>query len=173
MTTLHGEHRKREIGAIRSSLDDALGEIRSICGGLILPHIETAQTAEIIAHAARAHEQRTGTKVQLALSDQAASLSVSGKICIYRFVQEALGNAFRHAGGVGQAVRSTVEAGRIVVEVSDNGPGFDLRQIRREALGLAGLRQRVKSLGGSFAVETSGRGTTLKMVLKLDEADVE
>ena len=43
-------------------------EIRSICGGLILPHIETVQTAELITHAARAHEQRTGTKVQLALS---------------------------------------------------------------------------------------------------------
>ena len=168
-----GEHRKREIGAIRSSLDDALGEIRSICGGLILPHIETAQTGELIAHAAHAHEQLTGTKVQLALSDEGASLALSGKICVYRFVQEALGNAYRHAGGVGQAVRSTVQAGRIVVEVSDNGPGFDLRQIRREALGLAGLRHRVKSLGGSFAVETSARGTTLKMVLKLDEDDVE
>jgi len=168
------EHRKREIGAIRSSLDDALGEIRSICGGLILPHIETVQTAELIAHAALAHEQRTGTKVQLALSDHAAFLAVSGKICIYRFVQEALGNAYRHAGGVSQAVRSTLEAGRIVVEVSDGGPGFDIRQIRREALGLAGLRHRVKSLGGSFAVESSRRGgTTLKMVLKLDEADVE
>jgi signal transduction histidine kinase len=166
------EDRKREIGAIRSSLDDALGEIRSICGGLILPHIETVQTAELITHAARAHEQRTGTKVQLAISDQAAFLSASGKICVYRFVQEALGNAHRHAGGVGQTVRSALEAGRIVMEVSDNGPGFDLRQIRHDALGLAGLRERVKSLGGSFAVETSGRGTTLKMVLKLDGADV-
>jgi signal transduction histidine kinase len=166
------EHRQREIGAIRSSLDNALDEIRSICGGLILPHIETALTAEIITHAARVHEQRTGTKVQLALSNQASALSASGKICIYRFVQEALGNSFRHAGGAGQAVRSTFEAGRIVVEVSDGGPGFDPQHIRREALGLAGLRQRVKSLGGSFAIETSGRGTTLKMVLKLNGAGV-
>jgi signal transduction histidine kinase len=166
------EHRRREIGAIRSSLDDALDEIRSICGGLILPHIETALTAEIIMHAASAHEQRTGTKVQLALSDQAAALSASGKICVYRFVQEALGNSFRHAGGARQAVRSTVEAGRIVVEVSDGGPGFDPQHIRRGALGLTGLRQRVKSLGGSFAIETSGGGTTLTMVLKLDGAGV-
>jgi signal transduction histidine kinase len=164
------EDREREIGAIRSSLDDALDEIRSICGGLILPHIETAQTAELITHAARAHEQRTGTKVHLALSDQAPGLSASGKICIYRFVQEALGNSYRHAGGAGQAVRSTCEAGRVVVEVSDCGPGFDPQNIRREALGLAGLRQRVKSLGGSFAIETSERGTTLTMALNLDEA---
>jgi signal transduction histidine kinase len=167
-----GEDRKREISAIRASLDDALDEIRSICGGLVLPHIETAQTAELITHAARAHQQRTGTKVQLTLTDRAASLSASGRICVYRFVQEALANSYRHAGGVGQAVRSKLDAGRIVVEVSDGGPGFDPRQIRREALGLAGLRQRVKSLGGSFAVETSGGGTTLRMVLKLDEADV-
>ena len=166
------EDRKREIGDIRLSLDDALAEIRSICGGLILPHIETVQTAELITHAARAHEHRTGTKVKLALSDPQAPLSVSGKICIYRFVQEALSNSYRHAGGVGQAVSSALNAGRVVVEVSDTGPGFDLGQIRRDALGLAGLRERVKSLGGSFAVETSRGGTTLKMVLKPDGPDI-
>jgi signal transduction histidine kinase len=160
----------REIAAIRSSLDDALSEIRSICSGLILPHIETAQVTDLVTHAAGAHQQRTGMKVRLALSDRNAALSASGKICVYRFVQEGLSNSYRHAGGAGQAVSSAVEAGRIVVEVSDAGPGFDLQRIRPDALGLAGLRQRVKSLGGSFAIETSGQGTTLRMVLDLEEA---
>jgi signal transduction histidine kinase len=131
----------------------------------MLPHIETAPVRELIEHAARAHEQRTGTKVQLSLCDRAVSLSVSGKLCLYRFVQEGLGNAYRHAGGIGQVVRSSVDGERLVVEVADSGPGFDPQQMRADALGLAGLRQRVKSLGGSFAVETSGRGTTLRMLL--------
>jgi signal transduction histidine kinase len=162
--------RRREIEAIRASLEDALYEIRSICRGLILPHIETSEVSELIRHAAHAHEQRTGTSVRLELSGEPAPVAASGRICIYRFVQEALTNAHRHAGGAGQRVRSAVEAGRIVVEVSDSGPGFDPEGIRGEALGLAGLRQRVKSLGGSFAVETSGRGTTLRVVLDLEEA---
>jgi signal transduction histidine kinase len=162
--------RRREIEAIRASLEDALYEIRSICRGLILPYIESSVVPELIAHAARAHEQRTGTSVRLDLACEPAPVSASGKICIYRFVQEALTNAYRHAGGAGQAIRSVVATGRVIVEVSDSGPGFDPGQIRTEALGLAGLRQRVKSLGGSFAVETSGRGTTLRVVLDLKEA---
>jgi signal transduction histidine kinase len=162
--------RRREIEAIRTSLEDALYEIRSICGGLILPQIETSETSELIRHAARAHEQRTGTSVRLALCEQPAPVSASGKICIYRFVQEALTNAYRHAGGAGQSVRSSVDAGRIVVEVSDAGPGFDPARVGPDALGLAGLRHRVRSLGGSFAVETSGEGTALRIVLDLEEA---
>ena len=164
------DSRQREIEAIRASLEDALYEIRSICGGLILPHIETSEVTELIRHAAHAHEQRTGTSVRLDLSVEPAPVSASARICIYRFVQEALTNAYRHASGAGQSIRSAVEAGRLVVAVSDSGPGFDPGEIRRDALGLAGLRQRVKSLGGSFAVETSGRGTTLRVVLDLKEA---
>ena len=162
--------RRRELEAIRASLEDALYEIRSLCRGLILPHIESSEVSELIRHAAHAHEQRTGTGVRLDLAAEPAPVSASARICIYRFVQEALTNAYRHAGGVGQAIRSAVENGRIVVEVSDSGPGFDTEAVRRDALGLAGLRQRVKSLGGSFAVETSGRGTTLRVVLDLKEA---
>lgn len=164
------EDRRREIGWIRATLAEALREIRSICGGLILPHIEESGISELIRHAARAHEQRTGTSVELELADdEAAAISGAGKICIYRFIQEGLGNAYRHAGGAGQKVRSVIAAGRLTVEVSDTGPGFDPGRTRGEALGIAGLRQRINSLGGSFAVETSGRGTTLRVVLDLKE----
>jgi len=164
------EDRRHEIGWIRSTLAEALREIRSICGGLILPHIEKSGISELIRHAARAHEQRTGTTVELELADEeAATISGAGKICIYRFVQEGLANAHRHAGGAGQKVRSAIAAGRLTVEVSDTGSGFDPGRTRAGALGLAGLRQRINSLGGSFAVETSGRGTTLKVVLDLEE----
>jgi signal transduction histidine kinase len=162
--------RRHELEAIRASLEDALYEIRSICRGLILPHIESSEVAELIRHAAHAHEQRTGTSVRLDLASEPTPISASAKICLYRFVQEALTNAYRHAGGAGQAIRTALETGRILVEVSDSGPGFDPERVRRDALGLAGLRQRVKSLGGSFAVETSGRGTTLRVVLDLKEA---
>jgi signal transduction histidine kinase len=158
-----------QLAAIRTSLDDALAEIRAICGGLVLPQIEASDTREVIARAVRAHEQRTGTNVDLSLPDEAGELTPSGKICVYRFVQEALSNAYRHAGGAGQSVRFGIEEGRVVVEVSDSGPGFDPAAVRREALGLAGLRERVESLGGIFTVETSGGGTTLRMVLDQEE----
>jgi signal transduction histidine kinase len=159
-----------QLAAIRASLDDALAEIRAICSGLVLPQIEASATREVVARAARAHEQRTGTTVNLSLSDEPGELAPSGKICAYRFVQEALSNAYRHAGGAGQSVRCAIEDGRVVIEVCDRGGGFDPAAVRSEALGLAGLRERVESLGGTFAVETSEGGTTLRMVLDQEEA---
>ena len=69
------------------------------------------------------------------------------KITVYRIVQEALNNAFRHAGGAGQAVNARCEAGRIQIEVSDQGPGFDVNQSMdwEQHLGLAGMRNTWKA----------------------------
>ncbi|MFN3546450.1 MAG: sensor histidine kinase [Mesorhizobium sp.] len=154
--------------AVKTHLDDALAEIRSICSGLVLPHIETASPDEIIRQVARAHERRTGTTVRLNLAEIREAINPPEKICIYRFVQESLTNSFRHAGGSGQVVALRVEDGALVIEVSDEGPGFDLAALRPESLGLAGLRDRIESIGGTFEVETSPSGTLLRMVLSID-----
>jgi len=121
---------------------------------------------EVVALAARAHEQRTTTTVEL---DQEGGnnreLAASIKICAFRFVQEALTNAFRHAGGIGQHVRLRCSNGRMSIEVSDAGPGFEPGKVMRNGLGLAGLRDRVESLGGLFKIDSSPKGTRLSMVL--------
>jgi len=166
-----GERREREIGSIKSSLDEAMREIRHICNGLVLPHIEAAALPDILKLAAGAHEQRTGSPVELSQSGDAAPLSAPAKICIYRFVQEALNNGYRHGGGAKQRVRQTSRDGRVVIEVSDGGPGFDPARMRPEGLGLAGLRQRVESLGGRFDLESSAAGTTVTMSLDSDEME--
>ena len=163
--------REREILAIKNSLDEAMREIRNICNGLVLPHIETAELAEILRLAVAAHEQRTGASVSLSMSGTPGTLSPSEKICVYRFVQEALNNSYRHAGGTGQAVAQRFEGGRLVVEVADKGSGFDLAAVRPEGLGLAGLRERIESLGGQFAVQSSASGTTVAMALNSEELE--
>ncbi len=163
--------REREALAIKSALEEALREIRSICHGLVLPHVEAAELPEILRLAVRTHEQRTGTAAALSMSQTSHSLSPSEKICIYRFVQEALNNSYRHGGGIGQAVRQTADAGRIAVEVSDSGPGFDPANVRSEGLGLAGLRERVESLGGRFEITSSKKGTNVRMSLDIEEVE--
>jgi signal transduction histidine kinase len=165
------EERERIAFAIKSSLDGAMREIRSICNGLVLPHIESAQVTEVLALAVSEHEERTDARIELSLSNPPQSLSPSAKICIYRFVQEALNNGYRHSNGAWQSVMLTSENGRIFVEVCDNGPGFDPTVVRPGCLGLAGLRERVESLGGDFEIESSSNGTKLKMFLNIDEVN--
>ena len=163
--------REEEVSTIKARLDEAMDEIRSICSGLVLPQIETADLPDVLRRAVHAHRQRTGLDVTLTMADGPQALSPSAKICIYRFVQEALNNGFRHGGGAGQGVRQSFEDGNVVIEVADRGPGFDPDNMRPEGLGLAGLRERIESLGGSFFITTSRDGTTVRMSLNVHEME--
>ncbi|WP_309083768.1 sensor histidine kinase [Chelativorans sp.] len=161
-----------ELSAIKSSLEEAMREIRNICNGLVLPHIEGADLPDMLARVVQAHEQRTGSKVRLKTSNAPRSMSPAAKICIFRFVQEALNNGYRHGGGIRQSVTQSRENGSIIIEVSDGGPGFHPDLIRPESIGLAGLRERVESLGGRFFVESApGRGTRVRMSLNVEEME--
>lgn len=162
----------RELDVIKASLAEAMEEIRTISGGLAIPHIETADVHEVLKAAISAHEQRMKTKVSLQYSALCPALTADAKICVFRFVQEALSNAFLHAGGKGTLVSQRYENGKFVVEVSDEGPGFDLRSIPKERLGLACLRQRVESLGGTWAIATSPQGTRVSMTLAANRDEV-
>jgi len=162
--------REREIGEIKASLDEGMQEIRTICNGLVLPQIEGASLPDILQQGILAHRQRTGTLVDLSLSTLPGHLSHAIKICIYRFVQETLNNAYRHAGGIGQAVFQKIEDERLVIEVADRGPGFDLASVRSTSLGLAGLRERIESLGGTFEIASSEAGTVVRMTINIEDA---
>ena len=163
------EEREHSAFAIKLSLDGAMREIRSMCNGLVLPHIESAQLTEVLALAVSEHEQRTDARIDLSLSNPPQLLSPSAKVCIYRFIQEALNNGYRHSNGARQSVMMTSENGVVFIEVCDKGPGFDPAVVRSGCLGLVGLRERVESLGGGFEIETSENGTKVKMFLNVDE----
>lgn len=160
-----------ELDTIRGYLDDAMREIRDICRGLTLPQIERLGLADLLQAATSAHEQRTGTTVALKLPDDTPSLTQPEKICVFRFVQEGLNNAFRHAGGLGQSVDAVAADRNLRLTVSDGGLGFDIETGPGEGLGLAGLRERVESLGGAFEVVSSASGTRLVMSLRLADQE--
>jgi signal transduction histidine kinase len=173
--------REKEVETIKARLQEAMDEIRSICTGLVLPHIETAELPDILTRAVEAHRLRTGVSVALSMRPTNRTFSPAAKICIYRFVQEALNNGFRHADGVGQSVRQIDDGHSMVIEVEDKGPGFDPQNTRsaglgfaglgHAGLGLAGMRERIESLGGTFTIASSAAGTTVTMSLDVEQME--
>ena len=156
---------------VQTSLHHALHEIRAISAGMGLPELEQVSLAETIARAVRAHERRTGTQVGLTMNAMPAQAPLPVKITAYRIIQEALSNAFRHAGGAGQRVEATYAPRDLQLVISDQGAGFDETHISEwdQHLGLIGMRERVESLGGSFRIEsTPGKGTKVLSCLPLD-----
>ncbi|MBY5351219.1 sensor histidine kinase [Rhizobium leguminosarum] len=160
------EAREKELAWIRSSLAEAMTEIRNICRGLVLPQIEKSSIKEIVTRVVEAHQHKTETHVETIIDEDGPELPPAVKICIYRFIQEALNNAYRHGGGVQQAVKAVSRKGHVRVEVSDHGDGFDPTEVRPTSLGLVGLRERIDSLGGSFDIKTGEGGTTVTMTFE-------
>ena len=115
---------------------------------------------------ARELSKRTGIRVHVAAADSAGELPDALRTCIYRVVQEALHNCARHAQA--HAVRVVVrqESSKIVLSVEDDGRGFDARRVR--GLGLVGMEERVRHLGGAFHVRsTPGGGTKVDVELPI------
>jgi signal transduction histidine kinase len=159
-----------DIGVVRSALQDASRDIRRISSGLLLENYEQQNLAECVSGTIRHHEITTGTVVDAKADNLPVSCPPSVRICLCRFIQEGLANAFRHAGGKGQSVVIEGTDTGISVQVSDHGPGItttsDTDSTAR--LGLTGLRRRIESLHGTFAVSSnSGIGTTLSAWLPL------
>jgi signal transduction histidine kinase len=165
-----------DFGIVQSSLQNALKEIRAISAGMGLPELQDVTLAETVARAVHAHERRTSTQVALSTGELPECVSLPVKITVYRLIQEALTNAFRHAGGADQQVTVTCGEGGLDLAVSDGGPGFDDRATLEgeDHLGLMGMRERVESLGGTFTLRSApSRGTRVSARLPLEPPQKE
>lgn len=160
---------------VRGALKDALSEIRGLSNGLALPELENLSFEEALELAISNHERRSGTPVAVALPDELPDVPASIKTCAYRFVQEGLNNAFRHADGAEQRVEVTWDGAELVVEVSDKGPGISgtNQASAKSGIGLTGMRDRIESLGGTMLITAvPGQGTRLQATFRLNEKRV-
>lgn len=156
------------------SLGQALEELRAMASGMGMPQLAALGLAETARRAVGTHERRTHTEVEVQLEPLPVGASLAAKITLYRIIQEALTNAFRHAGGAGQRVRVWADSAMIMAEISDAGPGFSAASSDEGHLGLVGMRERAESLGGSFAIYSEpGRGTTVRAAIPIVGADDE
>jgi signal transduction histidine kinase len=163
------------VDAIESALRDALKEIRDLCSGLALPSLEGVSVSKVINYAIMNHERRSRTRVT---REGGGDLNIPAPplvlMCIYRFIQEGLNNAIKHGGGKDQRVIALFDGKKLDVTVADGGPGLtgDSNDPERFAsghgLGLAGLKDRIETLGGRFTISSiPGQGTRLTAGLDL------
>ncbi|MBI3360000.1 MAG: sensor histidine kinase [Chloroflexi bacterium] len=165
----------QDFRTVQNALQSALGDLRAISTGLRLPDIGDLSPAETAERAVRDYERKTGQTVALTMGPLPGEAALPVKITLYRLLQESLGNGFRHAGGIGQRVHLASAGGQLVAEIADTGKGFDPQILAGNGrLGLAGMRERVEILGGTFEVDSApGRGTSVRARLPLAVPEVE
>lgn len=156
---------------IHRALSDALGDIRNLCKGLLLPEIQSMALKEALSFMIRTHERRTETTIESVMSELPEQAPDFVKIALCRFIQEGLNNAFKHAGGQGQQISITWDGTCITIEIADQGPGMCKADgsMREPGLGLSSLRDRIESIGGSVTMtSTPDAGTSITASLPLE-----
>lgn len=147
---------------IRRSLETGLSEVRQFIGEFRPPEFKDRRLVELLEALALQHEASTDARVVLAVRKPLPDLALPVKIVLYRVMQEALSNAYRH-GGANSVQVTVAAAGRKAVRmtVADDGAGFDPGAEQPDAhFGLKGMRDRVEMIGGRFGLTSRpGAGT--------------
>src|SRR5580692_9942838 len=162
-----GEIRRR-VASIASIAEKTLNVVRDLALLLRPSMLDDFGLVPALNWHAREMSKRTGLNVRISAGDIADDLPDEHTTCIYRVVQEALNNSARHASARNLRVVVKNERDRVVFSVRDDGSGFDKRFVR--GLGLLGMEERVRRLGGRLHIDSEmGRGTTISAELPLPE----
>jgi signal transduction histidine kinase len=149
------------MSTVSELVGDAQAELRAVIEGLAPPALDglVASLRRYADLAGRAH----GVRVMVT-ERSVPPLDPATEVAVYRVAQEALHNALRHSGGQCVTISVSGAARRIVLEVTDDGSGFDPSSAQRGGLGLASMRQRAAAAGGTVRVASApGQGTTVRL----------
>jgi signal transduction histidine kinase len=156
---------------LRELAGEALEELRSLILGLRPPELErdglTGALRKEIEMLGRMH----GTNVELDVQSGFTVETGERELALLRIAHEALHNAVRHAHAEHVTVRVAGESGSVIVEVTDDGVGFDpdSADVRSRHLGLTSMEERARELQGTLRIRSApGIGTTVRVELKSD-----
>jgi signal transduction histidine kinase len=140
-------------------------ELRNISYLLHPPLLEEEGLAFAIRWFADGFTKRNNIPVFLDLPDDFPRLAEDKETALFRIVQEALSNIYRHAGATKAWITlQRGENGEILLEVRDNGEGLPegFSFSKSVGVGLAGMRERMKQLGGTLELDSSPYGVSVK-----------
>jgi two-component system NarL family sensor kinase len=115
--------------------------------------------------------ERSGINVDLDLPAQFDRLPQSTEVVLFRVLQESLANVHRHSGSKVARIQLTMNSEKAVLTIQDQGKGFRDRseEPTKVGVGIAGMRERVRELGGEFKIVSTPGGTTISATMPLQE----
>ena len=162
-----------------SLVDELTKELRTISHLLHPPLLDELGLPSAIQWYVEGFADRSKVLVALELPPNLGRLSRELETTLFRIVQESLTNIHRHSGSTTAQIRVTHTPGEIRLEVRDQGKGFpaEISSICstpvRPGVGIQGMRERVRQLGGQFDIHSESEGTAVTVVLPLQATAVE
>ncbi len=174
---LDGVLSKDPSAAVRSAaldaselVDRAIKQVRTISHLLHPPLLDEVGLVSALRWYLEGLSERSGIKIKLEVDpSDIGRLKPDLETAVFRIIQEALTNMFRHSGASHGRVSLSQKEGHIVVTVADDGKGLDdqVVQLRPESVGvgIGGMRQRVNELGGRMRLANANPGTIVEVVV--------
>jgi signal transduction histidine kinase len=145
--------------------DDLTSQLRTMSYLLHPPLLDEIGLPSAIQWYTKGFAQRSGIKVNAEIVADLGRLPNDMELAIFRFVQEALTNIHRHSGSRTADIRIVRQDDRIHVEVVDSGNGIAPEKLRGDhviqGIGIMGIQERVRQLGGAVEIKSSSSGTTI------------
>jgi signal transduction histidine kinase len=150
-----------------TEIDRVIGDVRSYIFGLRPSVLSAGNLTNTIEQLAHEVEERTGVTVIVEIDVSLEGPLAEGAAQIVHIVREALSNMGRHAEATTCRVSILRDASSAVVEIDDDGRGFDTESASR-GMGMANLAERAEAIGGTFEVVSHpGTGTTIRVRIPL------
>ena len=158
-------------------VDKCLNETRTISHLLHPPLLDEAGFDSAARWYVDGFSQRSGIKVNLNLPQKLSRMHRDVEVALFRAVQECLTNVHRHSGSSAVDVRLSLSAKQIRLEIKDDGRGIPQERLRSlnqgaadAGVGLAGMRERIRELGGSLEIRSERAGVTVIVRIPIETA---
>ncbi len=153
-----------------SIIDRAIQEVRTMSHLLHPPLLDEVGLQSALGWYVEGLAKRSGIETFLEVQPpEFPRLSPAVETAVFRIVQEALTNVFRHSGAKKVSITLTQRNEHIVVTVLDDGKGIDKRieELRPESVGvgIGGMKQRAKEFGGELRLSNADPGTLLELMI--------
>ena len=158
----------------KRTVEQLIGSIRNITLLLRPSMLDDLGLAAALGWLIKETSRTRAIDIRARLDSGTDSLPEAHRTCLYRVVQEALTNIARHSGARRAEVVVQAEVGWVVATITDDGRGFGPEPTKDRGLGMIGMEERVKELGGSIRlVSSAGRGARIEVHLpRTAEAEV-
>ena len=148
-------------------VDQLLGEVRQLSDLLHPPTLDEMGLSSAILWYTGRFSQRNNVKVAVDIPAALGRFSPDREIAAFRVVQESLTNVQRHSGSPTATVRVRRSSSQVCVAISDQGRGMPPELAMAPGVGISGMRERVRQLGGLLSIHSDGSGTTVTAELPL------
>ena len=144
---------------VQHSLETAQAEIRAFSYFLHPPELRELGLHRTVEKFCAGFARRSGLAIAFSASKAPQTLSSDAEHALFRVCQEALMNVYRHAFARAVTVELQVNDGHLVLEVRDDGVGVDgVDRFEHGGIGVAGMRARMRSVGGDLSLDYLGPG---------------